>query len=301
MANPNPTPSVPAQSALRRGARSPYDDLHIYYLQGEIAPAGSPDPAYLGTWREGGDSFVFFSRAADPAIEGLLQAHPAVSLVDHYEMSYAQWQGAQPEPMRLGSFQITPPWLIAGKCSEIPLPAQQEKGPGTHELLLDPGMVFGTGTHPTTRDCLQALEIACSPRPPATVLDLGTGTGLLALAAAKLGCRRVLAVDNNPLAVQTAWTNIKLNGQGRRILAIQGLAEEFVQGDFDLLLANIHYAVMERILAAWKPSAGQRFILSGLMRSEARKILGRLTELRACILRRWEQEGIWFTFYGAIR
>jgi ribosomal protein L11 methyltransferase len=273
-------------------AQSPYQDLHIYYLEGDIAPLGSPDPAYLGTWREGGDSFVFFSQASGPAMARLLRDHPQATLVDYYEMSYEQWQGAQPASMRLGSFQITPPWMMPA--------APGSQGAPRHALILDPGMVFGTGTHATTRDCLGALELVCTLRPPATVLDLGTGTGLLALAAAKLGCRRVLAVDNNYLAAQTTLANIRRNHLECQVLAVQGSAETFVQGHFELLVANIHFAVMERILAAWKRAPGQRFILSGLMRSEARKIHDRLSEQGARILRRWEQDGIWHTFYGEI-
>ena len=78
-------------------------------------------------------------------------------------------------------------------------------------ILLDPGLVFGTGTHPTTRDCLDALELAAGSKKFNTVLDLGTGTGLLALAAAKLGSKGVVAADLNLLAAKTAERNVKLN------------------------------------------------------------------------------------------
>ena len=78
-------------------------------------------------------------------------------------------------------------------------------------ILLDPCVVFGTGYHPTTRSCLKALWNLYQKEKPATVLDLGTGTGILALAAVKWGARRVLTVDCNELAAETASRNVKLN------------------------------------------------------------------------------------------
>ncbi len=89
-------------------------------------------------------------------------------------------------------------------------------------------MVFGTGTHATTRDCLEALELAFNSHHIESVLDLGTGTGLLALAAARLGCKYILAVDINLLAARTTQRNIRLNQLDDKILAVQGRAEDFV-------------------------------------------------------------------------
>ncbi|TNJ64107.1 50S ribosomal protein L11 methyltransferase [Paenibacillus hemerocallicola] len=79
-------------------------------------------------------------------------------------------------------------------------------------LELDPGMAFGTGTHPTTSLCLQTLEKAIEPG--TDVIDVGTGSGILAIAAAKLGARRVLALDLDPVAVESATENVQLNGVG---------------------------------------------------------------------------------------
>lgn len=81
--------------------------------------------------------------------------------------------------------------------------------PGDLVIALDPGMAFGSGLHPTTRLCLEALED--SLHPGATVLDVGTGSGILAIAAARLGGLRVLALDTDPLAVQVAGENVALN------------------------------------------------------------------------------------------
>jgi ribosomal protein L11 methyltransferase len=81
-------------------------------------------------------------------------------------------------------------------------------------LRLDPGMAFGTGLHPTTQMCLQALEMVVQPGQ--RVLDLGTGSGILGIAALKLGADWVLAVDNDKLAVKTAVANAAANGVADR-------------------------------------------------------------------------------------
>jgi ribosomal protein L11 methyltransferase len=87
-------------------------------------------------------------------------------------------------------------------------------------IELDPGMAFGTGTHPTTRLCLEALEDYV--RPGMRVLDVGTGSGILAIAAAKLGALRVLAVDVSTVAVRTARDNVAANGLADRIEVVPG-------------------------------------------------------------------------------
>ena len=111
-------------------------------------------------------------------------------------------------------------------------------------------MVFGTGAHPTTRDCIEALELAFQSQPVCSALDLGTGTGILAIAAARLGCPLTLAVDMNRLAAKTAQRNIRLNQLQQSVLAVQGSADDFIHMQADLLIANIHYDVMKRLVCS---------------------------------------------------
>jgi len=115
-------------------------------------------------------------------------------------------------------------------------------------IELDPGMAFGTGQHATTRLCLVALEGFL--RPGAAVLDLGTGSGILAIAAAKLGASSVLALDINPAAVEVARSNVEANGLARLVAVAEGTLPQgrgTWQGSFDLVAANIVADVIEEL------------------------------------------------------
>lgn len=112
-------------------------------------------------------------------------------------------------------------------------------------LELDPGMAFGTGTHPTTQMCLLALEERVWPG--ARVLDLGTGSGILAIAAAKLGAGRVLALDTDPEAVAVARENVVRNGIADRVRVARGSLAQAI-GRFDLIAVNILAQVIVEML-----------------------------------------------------
>ncbi|RPH51391.1 MAG: hypothetical protein EHM85_06960 [Desulfobacteraceae bacterium] len=265
----------------------PYKDLYIYYLEGLVKPEcnffGSE---FIGNWQEDGFSFLFFNIPAPDTIKKLLGAQPGLKLLDDYRMTYEEWHGKMPFSLSIGRFTITPPWESR---------ESQENG---FRIILDPGVVFGTGTHPTTHDCVEALELAFGCTQIESVIDLGTGTGLLAIAAAHLGSKKTLAVDINYLAAATAGKNILLNGMEERVIAVQGLAQDFIRFSSDLIIANIHYDVMKLLVNPEDIINKKCFILSGLLRKEAEEIGFQLSKLPAKIIKKWEFDGIWHTFLG---
>ena len=276
--------------AERSSISPPYPQLYIYHLDAPV-PCDRTffGESFIGNWEEEGSSFLFFSEPAKDIVKRWISPLPGVTLLDDYEMSYEEWQGGAVTSFRAGRFHVRPPWENIKHFQEV-----EETLP----IILDPGVVFGTGTHPTTRDCLAALEFAFSQKKTERVLDLGTGTGLLAIAAARLGARHTIAVDLNLLAAQTSAENIRRNGLEDRIVVVQGRADELVPMSADLLVANIHYDVMRRIVASDSFLEKEAFILSGILRSQARKLEAILTKLNCSILRRWVHEDTWFTFYG---
>lgn len=261
--------------------------LHIYYLQGKISKDRQiVNQNYMGNWEEDGFSFLFFLESSPEEIDKLIAEEKHLVLLDTFEMTYEQWQGGRLEPQQLGSFLICPPWFTP------------PEGEPSHVLSLDPGVVFGNGLHPTTQDCLQAMEIVGMGNTFSTMIDLGTGTGILALAGAALGFKKILAVDFNYLAAQTTHRNVIANGFENRILAINGQAESFTALPSDLLVANIHYDIMEDIIRTPGFLQQKWFILSGLLKSETEKIEDQLATMPVHLLKKWSRDGSWYTLLG---
>lgn len=137
-------------------------------------------------------------------------------------------------------------------------------------------MAFGTGLHPTTQMCLVALEELV--RPGMDVLDLGCGSGILAIAAARLGAGRVLAVDNDPIAVKTAQENVVVNGVEETVCVLHGSLAE-AEGGYDLVVANILAAViveMAREGLAERVRSGGTLIASGILDGQESAVIAAL-------------------------
>ncbi len=257
--------------------------LHIYCLKGHPPPISDSPGDFLGIWEEDGYSFMFFLQPRQRFIDTLLENCSEIELIDYLTMTYRQWQGDFIEPLKIGRFVLTPPWLAR-------VPADGEIG-----LRFDPGLVFGNGTHPTTLACLTAIEIVCAGGPIRKMLDLGTGSGLLALAATRLGCSRVVAVDNNMLAARTARTNVMLNGLEAEILVVCGRAQNFVKCSSELLVANIGFPVLRELVAEAERSAHRWMVLSGLSQMETEALLPLLKENQILLLKRWQSQEKWNT------
>jgi ribosomal protein L11 methyltransferase len=132
-------------------------------------------------------------------------------------------------------------------------------------------MAFGTGTHPTTALCLAAISEAVTARPGLSVLDVGTGSGLLAIAARKLGAGRTVAVDVDPVAVRVAGENAARNGVA---LELSGAPAGEVRGAFDLVVANILANTLVELAPALdaRLAPGGTLVLSGILAPQADEV-----------------------------
>ena len=251
---------------LRKIVMIPYQDLYIYEISGKLP--GSRDyfkEDFVGCWNEDDVSFLFFSAPHDKEVNVFLRKKRKDLLSTHV-LDYQSWQaGEELKPFTIGPLVISPPW------------EEGIIGPGENLIRLDPCVVFGTGYHPTTRSCLCALVEIYQKEKPRRVLDLGTGSGILALAAARLGAERILAVDVNELAVETALRNLLLNNESTRIEVKQGRAEDFVEEEADLLCANLHFQVISALLDRRAFFRKRWLILSGLLERDRREVERRLS------------------------
>jgi len=142
-------------------------------------------------------------------------------------------------------------------------------------LRLDPGVAFGTGIHPTTQLCLRAMERLL--RPDMRVLDLGTGSGILAIAAAKLGCGSILAVDKDPVAVDAARANIRRNRLSARIEVREGTLVPGM-GPYDLILGNLLAPVLHELAGVLAQAlvSGGILIASGVLSEQGDEVAAAL-------------------------
>ncbi|HJV92303.1 MAG TPA: 50S ribosomal protein L11 methyltransferase [Azonexus sp.] len=195
--------------------------------------------------------------AAAAAAIGLSET-PVFTVDQIAEQNWVQLTQSQFDPIRVSErLWIVPSW-------------HESPDPSAVNLILDPGMAFGTGSHPTTRLCLEWLERNVSAG--CTVLDYGCGSGILAIAAARLGAGRVAGVDIDPLAVDAARANAERNG----VSALFADSAAPVAGEYDVVVANILSnplrVLAPAICAHVRP--GGRLALSGILREQAEEIIG---------------------------
>jgi ribosomal protein L11 methyltransferase len=264
----------------------PYEDLYIYLIEGQVSEGDEIvlGDAFLGNWVEDNSAFLFFSEPSKGLVDTLLRRRKNLTYIDEYHFPYEQWQGGILEPTRIEPLIFIPPWV------------KFEPAPDEIKIVLDPGVVFGNGLHPTTTDCIGAIIYLKEKQTRLNkVLDIGTGTGILALVAGFLGADDVTAIDPNPLAVKTAKRNVLLNHLEGIVNVIEGKAQEFVNHPADLVIANIHHAVIERLFTVKNFREKKRFIISGLMRSQIRDLKSQITKYGLKVIREWDHEMTWYT------
>lgn len=239
------------------------------------------------------EAFAGLARRRLRALTGLNELEVAWFWQDHEDWAYL-WRrdlGAR----RIGArIVVTPTWENPALVSE-----------GDVVVRLDPGMAFGTAEHATTRGCLRLLQEAL--REDDEVLDLGTGSAILAIAAALLGARRVQGVEVDPLACEVARENVRANGVlGRVRLREMHVGPESIAslGAFDGILANLETGVLLPLLPGLADVVrpGGWIVVSGVRRDDARRIREGLEEVGPRLARE-DREGGWWTglFRRALR
>jgi ribosomal protein L11 methyltransferase len=169
---------------------------------------------------------------------------------------------AQAKPLRIGSR------LLILRAPEKQAPSQTNQA---RPLVIPAEAAFGTGAHATTAMCLRLLEqITRHFQPGWTMLDAGTGSGILAIAGSYFGARRVLAIDSDPLACTTAKRNARANGIRNIEFSTGDILQQELTGKFDIISANLFSEILIEALPTWSRhlAPGARLILSGILRGQ---------------------------------
>jgi ribosomal protein L11 methyltransferase len=239
--------------------------LIVYEIHGSGPPRGEPDDSgLLGIWSEHPFHYLFFEREPGAGLSIWLENQQGWTLRDCYSLDYSEWQQVAAESLRIGPFLI----------EMFPESQSQSPAEGTEGIVirLDPGLVFGSGLHGSTEGCLLALASLFERFPVKKVVDMGTGTGILAIAGGMLGAARVLGVDKNPLAVRAARKNVVLNAVQDRVDLVVAEDLGFLKAPSDLLIMNLELPSLERLLAGDDWLGYRWVILSGFLKSQWDKL-----------------------------
>ena len=268
------------QVSIRVGARD-LDALSDFVIErgspGVVIKRGGLDAFFPSSRRNGA-----LRREVRRFIAGRLRAPPRV-----------EWKRVRPEnwqhswkrfikPSRVGkSFWVTPPWLTPPRFRR------------RRVITIEPGMAFGTGAHGTTRACMEFLEVVRgrAGAEKFTVLDVGTGSGILAIAAAQLGAAKIYAIDNDPVALEVAAANLRANGVAEKALLSDSPVNSIRQR-FTVVVANLTAETIDGLAAALQKRVASNgyLILSGLLHRQAPAIARRFAGNFRVLERRRKRE-----------
>jgi ribosomal protein L11 methyltransferase len=269
---------------LKLSTMPPPEKLFIYEIAGRVYPPEAlTREDFLGCWREGDHSYLFFGRPQAERVKAWAATQAGVSYTSETVLNYADWEAGRPlQKTSLAGFHLCPVW-------ETPAP-----GPGEIVIRMEPGLAFGSGYHPTTRRCLELLRRVYEADTPRQVLDLGSGTGILTLAALALGAEQVVAVEYNELAVLTCVRNLRHNHRRSQVHLIQADARHFAHLPASLVLANIHLDVLLDLLDIPEFLKKDWYIFSGILGAQLERFLTRLAETPLRAIETLD-ENMWFS------
>ena len=227
---------------------------------------------------------TLWSQSLEADVARVLSHHGAELPVPPVTVEQRNWNEAWEEkvmPVTVGEFRIRASWHRAGDSNTL------------KEIVIDPKMSFGTGHHETTRLVLRLLADVMEPG--VSVLDAGSGTGVLAIGAALLGASSVLAFDTDRWSVENGTENIRRNGVEGVVTYRPGGIETARPGAYDVILANINRTTLCEMMGAFAEmlSRDGRVVLSGVLRSDVVPMISAI-EVAGCYVELEMTEGEWW-------
>lgn len=217
---------------------------------------------------------------------GRLSSHRQKTRVEWKTIKQENWEHSWKrfiKPRRVGeSFWVTPPWLEPPRFRK------------RRVITIEPGMAFGTGTHATTRGCMEFIEAVSGKLDGKnySALDVGTGSGILSIALAFSGAKEIRAIDNDPLALQVARENLRANGVAQRV-RLSGADVRRIKQKFDVVVANLTAETIQDLSSDLEKKVAVKgfLILSGILHQKgdliARRFAPRFRVLKRKRAREW--------------
>ena len=259
-----------------------YDQLYVYNFDrtdlGEI-----DDPDLIGTWIEDETAILFFHKEKAELIETIRKRSNATILYEA-NLNYQDWEAG----LDITTFSVPP--LVVAPLWEVD---QLQLDVGEIAIHLDPSVIFGSGFHPTTRLCLQVITdmITSDAKAVQSMVDLGTGTGLLSIGAAKLGVKNIRCYDNNPFACEVAKKNVALNACEDQIQVMEAdLRANLPDTKVDLLVANLYKGLLLEFFNNPDFWNAKYYIISGFIPSMEEELLTALPMDKLKLLERRKSE-----------
>jgi ribosomal protein L11 methyltransferase len=259
-----------------------YDQLFVYNFD-RIDLGTIDDPDLIGTWIEDHTAILFFHREKKELVQNICNRSNA-KIIYEANLNYQDWEAG----LDITTFSV-PPLVVA------PLWELDQLAPGDNEIAikLDPSVIFGSGFHASTRLCLQTLcdVIGSGMDTISSMVDLGTGTGLLSLGAAKLGVEDIRSYDNNPFACSVAQKNVKLNGcEGQITVQEADLRAALPDTNVDLVVANLYKGLLLDFFKNPDFWHAKYYIISGFIPSMEEELLAALPIGQIKLLERRKKE-----------
>ena len=259
-----------------------YDQLHVYNFDrtdlGEIN-----DPDLIGTWIEDETAILFFHKEKKELIEKV-RKRTGAAILYKAQLNYQDWEAG----LDITTFSVPP--LVIAPIWEVEQLTLQE---GEIAIHLDPSVIFGSGFHPTTRLCLQVIcdIITSDSTAVQSMVDLGTGTGLLSIGAARLGVPKIRCYDNNPFACDVAEKNVQLNNCEKQIQVNQAdLRAQLPDTNVDLVVANLYKGLLLEFFDNRDFWNAKYYIISGFVPSMEEELLAALPMDNLKLLERRKSE-----------
>ncbi len=212
---------------------------------------------------------IYFDTAIEAELASRAMAHFPVRDCSVREYAAEEWAESWKKhfkPMDIGQrLRVVPPWLAS------PGGIRQESGVSEKriELVINPGLSFGTGNHFTTRFCLEQLDRFVQQGGARTMLDVGTGSGLLAIAAVRLGVEQALGVDFDPICIECSMENAQANGvSGQTSFRQHDITDGWPDEKYDIVCANIYASLLIDNAATLVRVAGKYLLLTGIREVE---------------------------------